>query len=160
MSREETAAKLIDLIEPLVESKGYELVKLDYDARKHGLLHLIIDHEKGITIDDCEVISRAVSELLDHQDPINHAYSLEVSSPGLERPLTKKEHFARFVGEKTKIRTSDEINGSGKFAGTLVGADNNLVTIRGEDGNMADIPYELIKKANLWYTKPERKRTR
>jgi len=160
MSREETAARLVEMIEPLVESKGYELVKLDYDARKHGLLHLIIDHEKGVNVDDCEVISRAVSELLDTEDPITHAYSLEVSSPGLERPLTKKEHFVRFTGEKAKIRTVDEVNGSDKFAGTLVGAEGDFVTLKGEDGKVVDIPYDIIKKANLWYTKPERKRTR
>lgn len=160
MSREETAARLFEMIEPLVESKGYELVKLDYAAGKHGLLHLIIDHEKGITVEGCEVISRAVSELLDSQDPITHAYTLEVSSPGLERPLTKKEHFARFTGEKAKISTIDEVNGSDKFAGTIVGAESDLVTIRGGDGNIVNIPYALIKKANLWYTKPEQKRTR
>ncbi len=160
MSREETAAGLIEMIEPLVESKGYELVKLDYTARKHGLLHLIIDHEKGITVDDCAIISRAVSELLDNQDPIAHAYSLEVSSPGLERPLTKKEHFSRFTGEKAKIKTVEEVNGSDKFAGTLVGVESDLVTLKGEDGKVVDIPFDLIKKANLWHTKPERKKTR
>jgi ribosome maturation factor RimP len=160
MSREETAARLLEMIEPLVQSKGYELVKLDYAARKHGLLHLIIDHEKGVTVDDCEIISRAVSELLDSSDPITHAYTLEVSSPGLERPLTKKDHFARFKGEKVKIRTDAEVNGSDKFAGTLVSAESEYITVRGEDGKLSDIPYQLIKKANLWYTKPERKRTR
>ncbi len=160
MSREETAARLFEMIEPLVESKGYELVKLDYAAGKHGLLHLIIDHENGINVEGCEVISRAVAEMLDSQDPITHAYTLEVSSPGLERPLTKKEHFARFTGEKAKITTTDEVNGSMKFAGTLTAAESDFVTISGEDGNIADIPYHLIKKANLWYTKPERNKTR
>jgi len=160
MSREETAARLFEMIEPVVESRGYELVKLDYAAQKHGLLHLIIDHEKGINVDDCEIISRAVSELLDSRDPIKHAYTLEVSSPGLERPLTKKEHFARFAGEKAKIRTTDKVNGSDKFAGTMTVAESDFVTIRGEDGNIVDIPYHLIKKANLWYTKPERNKIR
>ncbi len=156
MSREETAVRLLEMIEPLVESRGYELVKLDYAARKHGLLHLIIDHEKGITVDDCAVISRAVSELLDNRDPIAHAFTLEVSSPGLERPLTKKEHFARYAGENAKIRTIDEVDGFDKFAGTLVAAEGDFVTLRGVDGKVVNIPFDLIKKANLWYTKPER----
>jgi len=124
LTREEKERELVALIEPLVEAKGYELVKLSYAARRHGLLQLIIDHEKGITVDDCELISRTVSDLLDTEDPIEHAYSLEVSSPGLERPLTKAEHFKRF---------------------------------QGENGTKTDIPYNLIKKAHLWYTKNDKK---
>ena len=157
MSREERADKLKALLEPLVENLGYELVKLDYAARKHGLLHLVIDHEKGINVDDCESVSRAVSQLLDQEDPISHAYTLEVSSPGLERPLTKAEHFKRFAGEKAKIRTREEVGGQSKFAGTLLGWKNNSVIFKTEAGDSVEIPEDLVLKANLWYVKPSKK---
>ncbi len=157
MTREEKERRLVELIEPLVELKGYELVRLSYAARRHGLLQLIIDHDKGITVDDCELISRAVSELLDAEDPIEHAYSLEVSSPGLERPLTKVKHFKRFVGEKVKIQTCETVSGSEKFAGTLVDAGDEYITIESEKGIKTDLAYDLIKKAHLWYIKPDKK---
>jgi len=157
LTREEKERELVALIEPLVEAKGYELVKLSYAARRHGLLQLIIDHEKGITVDDCELISRTVSDLLDTEDPIEHAYSLEVSSPGLERPLTKAEHFKRFQGEKVKVRTSEAVSDSEKFAVTLVDASDKHVTVQAENGTKTDIPYNLIKKAHLWYTKNDKK---
>ncbi|MBW6464406.1 MAG: ribosome maturation factor RimP [Firmicutes bacterium] len=156
MGREEMAQKLLEMIEPLVESNGYELVKLDYAARRYGLLHLVIDHENGVTIDDCELISRAVSEFLDKKDPISHAYSLEVSSPGLERPLTKMNHFERFRGEKVKIISREEIEGSKKIAGTLREISGEIVSVEKEDGKMVKIPYPAIKKANLWYIKPDK----
>lgn len=158
MSREEMAQKLLEMIEPLVVSKGYELVKLDYAARRYGLLHLVIDHENGVTVEDCELISRAVSELLDNKDPISHAYSLEVSSPGLERPLTNLNHFERFRGEKVKVSTREEIEGSKKFAGTLRGISGEIVSVEKEDGKMVQIPYSAIMKANLWYIKPDKKK--
>ncbi len=156
MSREETRDYLIELIEPLLESMGYELVRLDYAAGKHGKLHLFIDSKDGITIDDCETASRAVSDLLDAYDPISHAYTLEVSSPGLERPLTKKEHFVRFRGEKVKVKTSEPIGGSKNFSGVLQDADSDSVEILKADGSAIRIPHPLISRANLWYTGPEK----
>jgi len=156
MSREETKERLIELIEPLVESKGFELVKLDYMSGKQGKLDLYIDREGGVTIDHCELISNAVSDLLDYHDPITHAYTLEVSSPGIERPLTKKEHFERFAGEKVKVKTSEDIAGRRNFSGTLAGAGENSVLIALEDGNEAEIPLELIARANLWYPKQDK----
>ncbi len=156
MSREETRQKLIKLIGPLVESKGFELVHLDYVAGKQGRVHLYIDHEKGVSIEHCELISRAVSDLLDSHDPIDHAYNLEVSSPGLERPLTKTKHFIRFQGEKVKVKTSEPIGNSSKFSGILKKADDQLITIIKDDGSEVYIPYKAIARANLWYTGPEK----
>lgn len=156
MSREEVKQRLIELIEPMVGKKGFELVQLEYVVGKHGSLQLIIDHENGISVDDCAMISRAVSDLLDLDDPITHAYSLEVSSPGLERPLTKKEHFMRFQGEKIKVKAKEEVEGSIKFSGTLQNAEQDHIVIRKEDGSLVAVPYKLIGRANLWYTKPEK----
>jgi len=157
VSREERLKDLIALIEPLVENKGYELVKLEYASGKQGKLHLIIDHEQGIAVEDCELVSRAVSELLDHEDPIEHAYTLEVSSPGLERPLTKIKHFARFTGETVKIRTAEKIDGRDKYAGTLTYAGPESIKVDLTDGGVMEIPYDLISKANLWFIKPAKK---
>ncbi len=156
MSREETRDRLIALIEPLIEKMGFELVRLDYVVGKHGKLHLYIDTGGGVLIDHCEEVSRAVSALLDEVDPISHAYTLEVSSPGLERPLTKKEHFIRFQGEKVKVRTAEPIEGSKKFSGLLRRAEDDFIEVVKEDGAAARIPYREIDRANLWYTGPEK----
>lgn len=156
MSREETKIKLIELIEPFVESKGYELLDLDYYSGRQGKVFLVIDGKDPVTIDDCEEISRAVSELLDRHDPLSHAYLLEVASPGLERPLTKPEHFKKFTGESVKIVLNEEVNGSIKAAGILKEADDHRIVVDKEDGNVALLSYEKIKKAKLWFRKPDK----
>ncbi len=156
MSREETRENLIELIEPTLEKMGFELVRLDYVVGKHGQLNLYIDTEGGITIDHCEKVSRAVSDLLDLHDPISHAYSLQVSSPGIERPLTKKEHFTRYRGEKVKVKTEEPVDGSKRFSGVLQSAGNESIEVRKEDGSTVQIPYHLIDRANLWYSGPEK----
>ncbi len=156
-SREETKQILINLIEPLVESRGIELVQLEYVTGKYGKLMLYIDRDGGIEIEHCEAVSRAVSEMLDHHDPITHAFSLEVSSPGLERPLTKKAHFLRFQGERVKIITTEPIDGSSKLSGTLQRAGEDAVTLRADDGAEFSVPYALIARANLRYNGPEKK---
>ncbi len=156
MSREETKIKLIELIEPFVESKGYELLDLDYYSGRQGKVFLVIDGKDPVTIGDCEEISRAVSELLDRHDPLAHAYLLEVASPGLERPLTKPEHFKKFTGEPVKITLIEEVNGCIKAAGILKEADDHQIVVDKEDGNVTIISYEKIKKAKLWFRKPDK----
>ncbi len=156
MSGEEVRQKLLELIEPLIESKGFELVRLDYSPGGQGRLNLYIDHENGVTIDHCELISNAVSDLLDFYDPIEHAYNLEVSSPGIERPLTKKKHFERFKGEKVKIKTSEALQGRKNFSGTLANTKEDSIIVNLEDGNIVEIPLSLITRANLWYPRPDK----
>ncbi|MFO7953068.1 MAG: ribosome maturation factor RimP [Bacillota bacterium] len=158
MSREDIKDKLIELIEPLLENRGFELIRLEYVPGKQGHLHLYIDHEGGITIDQCEIVSNAVSDLLDYQDPISHTYTLEVSSPGLERPLTKKKHFERFVGKKVKIKTTEPLDGRKKFSGELKKTGEDSIFVKLEEGFEAEIPLDKIEKANLWYTKAEKDR--
>ncbi len=154
VNREETRNLLIELIEPLVESKGLELLDLDYYSGRQGKVFLVIDGKDPVTIDDCEEISRAVSGLLDLHDPLSHAYLLEVASPGLERPLTKPAHYAKFKGEPVKVTLNEEVDGSSKAAGILREADENGIILDKEDGNIAAITYEKIKKAKLWFRKP------
>lgn len=156
MSREEMQMKLNELIEPLVESEGFELIRLDYSPGRQGRLHLYIDCENGVSIEHCEQVSRAVSDLLDYHDPISHAYSLEVSSPGLERPLTKKSHFDRFVGEKVKVKTAGEIAGRKSFSGILKNVEEDCILVETADERDVSIPLSAITRANLWYPGPDK----
>ena len=134
---------------PLVEGLGYELWELEYSpGRGNGLLRLYIDAEAGITLDDCERVSRAVSEVLDAEDPIPGQYTLEVSSPGLERPLRTAEHFARFVGETVSVETVQAIEGRRRFKGALTAAGADTVEVE-VDGKRWTLPISGIRKAHL-----------
>ncbi len=155
MSREETKSKLVELIEPLLLKMEFELLDLEYFPGRQGKVLLIIDSEDGVSIEDCEKISRAVSGLLDLHDPLPHAYVLEVASPGLERPLTKPVHFIRFIGEPVKVVLNQEIDGSLKIAGYLVEADLKQFRIEKDDGSRVAVSFNKVKRARLWYRKPQ-----
>jgi ribosome maturation factor RimP len=134
---------------PLVEGLGYELWELEYSpGRGSGLLRLYIDAEAGITLDDCEQVSRAVSEVLDAEDPIPGQYTLEVSSPGLERPLRTAAHFARFVGETVHVETVQAFEGRRRFKGALVAAGAETIEVD-VDGKRWTLPLSGIRKAHL-----------
>jgi len=134
---------------PLVEGLGYELWELEYSAgRGNGFLRLYIDAAAGIALDDCERVSRAVSEVLDAEDPIPGQYTLEVSSPGLERPLRTAEHFARFVGETVSVETVQAIEGRRRFKGALTAAGTGTVEVE-VDGKRWTLPISGIRKAHL-----------
>lgn len=155
MTREETRSLLIELIEPALEAMGYELLRLDYVVGKHGHVNIYIDSEDGVRIEDCEAASRMVSDLLDQHDPIAHTYTLEVSSPGIERPLSKRKHFIKYQGEKIKLKTKIEITGSRKLSGQIINAGDDKLEVLQGNGEKVFIPYDLIERANLWYTGPE-----
>ena len=145
MLRDTLAARLT----PLVEGLGYELWELEYSAgRGNGFLRLYIDAEAGITLDDCERVSRAVSEVLDAEDPIPGHYTLEVSSPGLERPLRTAQQFARFVGETVHVETIQAIEGRRRFKGTLLAAGAAAIEVD-VDGRRWALPIDGIRKAHL-----------
>jgi ribosome maturation factor RimP len=134
---------------PLVEGLGYELWELEYSpGRGSGLLRLYIDAEAGITLDDCEQVSRVVSEVLDAEDPIPGQYTLEVSSPGLERPLRTAAHFARFVGETVHVETVQAFEGRRRFKGALVAAGAETIEVD-VDGKRWTLPLSGIRKAHL-----------
>jgi len=145
MLRDTLAARL----EPLVEGLGYELWELEYSAgRGNGFLRLYIDAEAGITLDDCERVSRAVSEVLDAEDPIPGHYTLEVSSPGLERPLRSAQQFARFVGETVLVETVQALEGRRRFKGALTAVAATTVEVD-VDGRRWTLPLDGIRKAHL-----------
>ncbi len=137
------------IIEPSVLAMGYELVGVEYLPRGDGgLLRVYIDSPDGITVDDCERVSRQVSGVLDVEDPIKGAYTLEVSSPGLARPLFTPEHFRRFSGHTVRIRLDLPIDGRRNITGVLVGCEDGDVLVQ-EDGNEKRLPLAAIGKAQL-----------
>ena len=122
------------LLLPIIESHGFELVDVEY-VKEAGnwYLRAYIDKPGGITVDDCEVVSRAFSDILDEKDYIEDSYIFEVSSPGLGRPLKKENDFARSIGEEVEIRTYRAIDRQKEFIGILVEYDKDTVTIEYED---------------------------
>ncbi|RLB73634.1 MAG: ribosome maturation factor [Deltaproteobacteria bacterium] len=147
------------LIQPLLEDLGCELVDLEYQREQRGwVLRFFLDKVGGINLDDCAMASREISSLLDVENVISTAYSLEVSSPGIERPLKKPEDFKRFSGQLAKIKTLDSIDpdASGKnrktFIGTLSGLEGDeILLILKNTTDAIRIPLQQIDKANLKY---------
>ena len=140
---------IIDLLETEVNSLGYELVDLDLRVGGNGLLRLYIDSENGITLEDCEQVSHQVSGLLDVEDPIPGNYSLEVSSPGVNRPLRTPAHYARFKGERAKIELArPREDGRRRFTGLLgaVAEDEFELEL---DGETVILRFEDIVAARL-----------
>ena len=141
--------QLVGLLQPVVTGLGYELWELEYAARSGGgLLRLFIDSAHGISVDDCARVSRAVSEAMDANDPIPEHYTLEVSSPGLDRVLRTPEHFARFKGERVRLETSIPVNGRKRFAGRLTQVEGGQITLE-TDGGTVSLPIKGIQKARL-----------
>lgn len=151
MNRKDTADKLRELIEPLLTGLSLELVDLKYRSGPKGHLCLYVDKPGGATLGDCEQVSREVSSLLDAYDPIPHHYVLEVSTPGIERPLKKPEDFRRFSGEAVKIYLDTPEGGRKQLRGVLRGTRNGMVLLDLEDGGTAALPLEQISRAHLWY---------
>lgn len=128
---------------------GMELVEIQFRREGHGwVLRLFIDKEEGVTIDDCAAVSREISAYLEVEDLINHAYHLEVSSPGLERPLRKREDFSRFAERLARIKLREPINGQRVLIGTLLGLEGETVLLE-MDKETVRIDLENIAKARL-----------
>ena len=145
--------RLLALLEPLVEQLGYELVDIEWaSAPRSGLLRVYQDLPAGreghIGIEDCETVSREVSALLDVEDPLPGAYTLEVSSPGFDRVLRKPAHFRRFVGERVWLELQLPRDGRRRFTGTLVRATDTGVELE-VDGQPVEVAFTEIGKARL-----------
>jgi ribosome maturation factor RimP len=141
--------KLSDLFEPVIESMAYELIGVELTGSGNGtVLRIYIDAEKGITVDDCQAVSYQVSGILDVEDPLQNHYTLEVSSPGLDRPLVKPEHFKQFIGELVKIRSTEAVLGRKNFKGILESFDGEYLYVA-VDNEVYEIPFDIVEKANL-----------
>ena len=144
-----TADELARLLEPGIERLGYEMSDLEVKlGGRGGFVRIFIDHPDGISLDDCEKVSLAVSALLDVEDPLPGHYNLEVSSPGLDRKLTKVEHFHRFTGETVKVQMRFPIAGRKRFRGTLVSSDDENIVVE-VDGEPHSLPLATIDTARL-----------
>jgi len=145
------AENLTNLIEPVVEGLGYELLGIEYISQgRHSVLRLYIDSEQGIGLGDCEQVSRQVSGVMEVEDPLKGQYVLEVSSPGVDRPLFKAEHYICHIGHTVRIRLRRPQDKQRKFRGVLVEADEQGILLRDvENGQETRLAYNDIEKANL-----------
>ncbi|MBD9482456.1 ribosome maturation factor RimP [Pseudomonas sp. PDM14] len=141
--------QLQDLLAPVVESLGYECWGLEFLSQgRHSLLRIYIDHADGILVEDCEKVSRQISGVLDVEDPIASEYTLEVSSPGMDRPLFTLEQFAAHGGEQVKIKLRSPFDGRRNFQGLLRGVEEQDVVVLVDDHEYL-LPIDLIDKANI-----------
>jgi ribosome maturation factor RimP len=140
---------LNELLTPAVAAAGCELLGIEYIAQgRHSLLRVYIDKPEGITVEDCERVSHQISGVLDVEDPIQGAYSLEVSSPGLDRPLFTPQHYLRFCGSLVQLRLNQPVNGRRKVKGRLLRVNDDEVVLDME-GEELTLSFASIDKGNL-----------
>ena len=141
--------ELANLIEPTIEQLGYELSDLELKlGGRDGIVRVFIDKPDGVDLSDCEIVSRQLSALLDVEDPLSGHYRLEVSSPGLDRKLTKPAHFQRFTGEAVRVKLRFPVSGRRNFRGTLRAADDEKIEIE-VDGEPHSLQIATIESARL-----------
>ncbi|MBO6837303.1 MAG: ribosome maturation factor RimP [Alphaproteobacteria bacterium] len=145
--------RIADMISPALEDMGFGVVRIRLSGSQRVTLQIMADRldETPITVEDCADISRAVSAILDVEDPIDRAYALEVSSPGIDRPLTRPRDFERFAGFEVKIELDQIMDGRRRFRGILGGIDGNAVSIETDTAEF-QIPFEAIRDAKLVLT--------
>ena len=140
---------LWSMIEPVLEPEGIELVDIEFKPEGgRWVLRLYIDTARGVTLGDCELVSRQIGALLDIKDPIVHRYVLEVSSPGINRVLRKERDFRMFAGSPVRIRTRRKLTGRRNFQGILEGMEDSTIILE-VDGARVEIDLENVEKANL-----------
>lgn len=138
------------LVLPILEEEGMELVDIEYKMGKgRGILRLYIDKPEGVKIDDCERVSKKIDPILDRSDIIRGHYFLEVSSPGLDRPLKREKDFKRFMGRLIKVKTFSPIDNQKTFVGTLKDYKEEIITLETREGKIIQISLGNITKANL-----------
>ena len=144
---------LQDMLEPVINKLGFDLVRILTIGNINPTLQIMIERKdrKNIVVDDCATVSRAVSAVLDEKDPISGKYTLEVSSPGLDRPLVNLENFVRFAGFEAKVETDTEIEKRKRFKGRIVRVDNNNIILLMDDKEWS-IPFDAVAKAKLLLT--------
>ncbi len=141
--------RLTNIVEPAVAAAGFELLGVEYLRTGHqSTLRLYIDHEEGVLVDDCALVSRQVSAVLDVEDPISAEYNLEVSSPGADRPLFKLAHYEALVGEKIAVQLQIPVANRRKLTGELTSVEGETLTFL-VDNEPFPVAFSQIKKANL-----------
>ncbi|GIM27804.1 ribosome maturation factor RimP [Clostridium polyendosporum] len=149
MKKELLVEKVAELVKPIVDSLSYELYYVEYVKENNEyFLRIYIDKPEGISLQDCEKVSRQVSDMLDVEDPIKDPYYLEVSSPGLNRPLFTEEHYNRFIGSEVLVRFTKSISGKKNVKGILAEATEETLIVENDDGKFT-VPKDKIKAVNL-----------
>lgn len=144
-----TTATLRDQLATLVQSMGFEFVGVEMQKQgRRTVLRIFIDHSKGLTLDDCSKVSRQVSAMLDVEDPIQGEYTLEISSPGLNRPLFEIAHYQRFVGSKIKVRLHAPVENRRNFVGVLLSVEGNDIHLLVDQEEVV-LSFSQIDKANI-----------
>ncbi len=140
---------LLDALEPRAQLENVEIVTVEIvGAKKAPTIRVYIDTEQGVSFDELSSAQEWINDIMDGIDPFPGAYTLEVSSPGIDRPLRTVAHFARFIGSNAVVKTKSPVQGRSSFTGTIDAVDNEAVTLMC-DGQQATIPFEAIKKAHL-----------
>ena len=145
--------KIEDLITPPLNDMGYEVVRIRLTGNDKKVLQIMAEKPDGtMTIEGCTEVSQMVSALLDVEDPIQGAYDLEVSSPGIDRPLTRRKDFQRWSGFETKVELEEAVDGQRRYRGTLLGLENDMVVMQLDDGSRLELPFSDVRKAKLILT--------
>lgn len=148
----ELLRRIEDIVAPTIVGMGYELVRVAMS--KGGTLQIMVEPADGrpMSVEDCATLSRALSAVLDVEDPLPGSYTLEVSSPGIDRPLTRPKDYARWAGHVARLETAEPIEGRRRFKGKLLGLTDGAVRLRLDDGKECDVPLSIISKAKLEMT--------
>ena len=140
---------LLGALEPRAREEGVEIVTLEVTgAKKAPTIRVYIDTEDGVSFDELAAAQAWINDIMDEIDPFPGAYMLEVSSPGIDRPLRTPEHFARFAGQTAQVKTKGPLDGRSSFTGTIVSADEEAVVLD-VDGAQVSVPMDVIKRAHL-----------
>lgn len=149
----EVIRRIEDIVAPTVVGMGFELVRVAM-SRGGGTLQIMIEPADGrpMDVEDCANVSRALSAVLDVEDPIASAYTLEVSSPGIDRPLTREKDYIRWAGHIARMETLEPVEGKRRFKGTLLGLENGVLRLKLDDGKEAMVPLAIVGRAKLELT--------
>ena len=149
----ELLRRIEDIVAPTIVGMGYELVRVAM-SRGGGTLQIMIEPADGraMDVEGCATVARALSAVLDVEDPIPSSYTLEVSSPGIDRPLTRPKDYARWAGHLARLETAEPIEGRRRFKGTLLGLEGDVVKLRLDDGQETDVPLSAVTRAKLEMT--------
>lgn len=140
---------LLDALEPQAQERGVEVVTVEVmGSKKSPTIRVYIDTDHGVGFDELSEAQEWINDIVERIDPFPGAYMLEVSSPGIDRPLRTMDHFARFVGDTAVVKTSKGIDGRSQFTATIVSADEGVIVLD-DNGTKIEIPFELVKKAHI-----------
>ena len=145
--------ELESLLSPILDAMGYDMVRVQISGTKHPTMQVMVERRDGVsmTVDDCAEVSRAISAVLDVEDPFDTSYSLEVSSPGIDRPLTKPQDYERFQGFEARVELKEPVEGRRRFKGRIGGLKGELVLIEHE-GQTVELPLTQVQRAKLILT--------